>query len=101
MCAGGRGTLSNPDDQGSDRLHTRRRSTRMREPHCFYGKSGNDLVSIYYVAVFFVGLAGFLSLVLTLAIDPFVAVLLALGSMELLLQSLGEQLEVSQLEIEH
>ena len=35
------------------------------------------------------------------AIDPFVAVLLALGSMELLLQSLGEQLEVSQLEIEH
>jgi hypothetical protein len=24
----------------------------MREPHCFYGKSGNDLVSIYYVAVF-------------------------------------------------
>jgi len=37
MCAGGRGTPSNPDDQGSGRLHTREaRSTRMREPLCFY-----------------------------------------------------------------
>ena len=72
----------------------------MREHRCFYGKSGNELVSMYHVALFLVGLTAFLSSALTLAIHPFVAVLLALG-MELLLQSLGELLQVPQVETKH
>ena len=65
-----------------------------------HGKSGNDLVSICYVLVFFAGLTGFLAAALTLAIHPVAAVLLALGAMALLLHALAELLQVSQVPFE-
>ena len=61
---------------------------------------GDELASMYYVIAFFVALTAFLAAGLTIAIHPLPAVLLALGAMALLLHSLAELLQVSQVRFE-
>lgn len=101
LCAQAAGAHHQTPMTRAQAASTRGAVQQMREPRCSHGKSGNELILICDVALFLVGLTAFLSAALTLAIHPFVAVLLALGAMELLLHSLGELLQVSQVEIEH
>jgi hypothetical protein len=71
---------------------------RMRS--AFHAQPGDELASMYYVVAFFVALTAFLAAALTFAIHPVPAVLLALGAMALLLHSLAELLQVSQVRFE-
>jgi hypothetical protein len=63
-------------------------------------RSEDGLTSMYYVVAFFVALTAFLAAALTFANHPVPAVLLALGAMALLLHSLAEVLQVSQVRVE-
>jgi hypothetical protein len=62
-------------------------------------RSADGLTSMYYVVAFFVALTAFLAAALTFANHPVPAVLLALGAMALLLHSLAEVLQVSQVRV--
>lgn len=74
------------------------RFTRVR--FGFQAQPGNDSASIGYVVAFFVALIAFLAAALTFANHPVPAVLLALAAMALLLHSLAELLQVSQVRFE-
>ena len=66
----------------------------------FHAQPGHELASMYYVVAFFVALTAFLAAALTFANHPAPAMLLALGAMALLLHSLAELLQVSQVRFE-